>query len=164
MAVLVEFEEGVEGGWAGAAAKVADEGAAEGGDKAAVTPAEKGKKGKKGQPGVLRWDLTLIGPFCRWRSCLEGTVPSVPGGTVRHVCEVHSELKRYLDARRPTGKEKATSESARYMLRKPLPPVEVTKKGLTLGVMEADVVALLHASTLLQVSEMWVEVTEWKWL
>jgi len=129
-----------------------------------------GKKGvrKSGNKSTSsRWDQTLIGPFCWWRSCLDdeggcrGTAHVSAGG--KHVCEVHGEQKAFLDRRALTlrgkpgsGSSNSTgfnskSEANRYLLPKGPPSSEARKNGKRIGLVQADLRALLHASSLLQV-------------
>ena len=131
----------------------------------------KRKGGRRGNQAVTtRWDPALIGPFCRWRSCLDDGSSSSSSSEMmvwfKHVCPVHAEIKAFLDRRSGSpgsgggggGKSSSgsCSEASRYLLRKALVPE--MRKGRRVGILQADMTSLLHASSLLQVRYMVVVV------
>jgi hypothetical protein len=149
-ALLVEFEE-----------EEVPEGAQVGGPEEDVLAegADGRGRGKRGRKvgSSPRWDPTIVGPYCRWRSCLDEAVGGQGAG--KHVCEVHGEVKRFLDARSAVGskgqggkdKAAAASEATRYLPRKP--PADSSRRA-RVG-MDFEVLSLLHASSLLQVRTVW---------
>ena len=54
-----------------------------------------------------RWDAALLGPCCRWRSCLERA-----GGGGGGLCAAHRRLKAFLDAA-------GAADSARFLPKRP---------------------------------------------
>lgn len=85
-----------------------------------------------------KWDGALLGPFCRWRSCLSHA-SALPAP--RSLCAHHSQLKQFLDVRTTKG---GPSETSRFLPKRP--PVQLACPPTT-----ADDLAMLKAaSSLLQ--------------
>jgi len=86
-----------------------------------------------------KWDSTLLGNFCRWRSCLRhASAHPAP----RSLCVHHAHLKQFLDARAPKGKP---SETGRFLPKRP-PATKRTSPPTT----SDDLALLKAASSLLQ--------------
>jgi hypothetical protein len=111
-------------------------------------------KARSRKAAVTKWDPTLIGNFCRWRGCLDACTG---GGAVgaKNVCLAHGEVKQFLDRRSGVQGGKNTSESSRYLIRKPPSDGHGQAAGSSNSAravgLEADLAVLLHASSLLQV-------------
>lgn len=62
-------------------------------------PGSTGDGGKKGK-SKKKWDSAMLSDFCRWRACMaQSTSKPAP----KYLCEQHSNLKLFLDARAQGG-------------------------------------------------------------
>ena len=71
------------------------------------------RKEKKG--GKRKWDNAILSNFCRWRACLSCATPRT---TPKYLCNLHTNLKHYLDSSRPLNST-LSSESSKYLPKKP---------------------------------------------
>jgi len=63
-----------------------------------------------------QWQHALLSSLCRWRSCMCDSSDT----SKRSLCQYHTELKHFMDARQKLSKPSLTNmESAKYLPRKP---------------------------------------------